>query len=69
MYWCVGVLFHNTFKDLEQDGHLDPLNEVDMYCLHYVYILASFIESWNNHSLSSEHNLTPNQLFTKGALI
>ena len=30
--------------------------------------LQSFVESWNNHSLSSEGNLTPNQLFIRGAL-
>ena len=26
------------------------------------------MDSWNNHSLSSEQNQTPNQLFVRGAL-
>ena len=74
VYRCVVVLFHDTFKLLEADGKLDPLNEVDVYCLHYVYIpriqqtLDSFVESWNNHAISTENNFTPNQLYIRGAL-
>ncbi|XP_064387315.1 uncharacterized protein LOC135335697 [Halichondria panicea] len=69
VYRCVVVLFHDTFKLLEADGKLDPLNEVDVYCLHYVYIpriqqtLDSFVESWNNYAISTENNFTPNQLY------
>ena len=71
---CVCVLFADTFRALETDGHLDCLNEVDLYCLHFVFLprinsaLNDFVESWNNHSLPSEHNLTPNQLFIRGAI-
>ncbi len=74
VYRCVGVLYHDCFRKLEEEECLDPLNEVDMYCLHYVFMprvnrtLQSFVDSWNNHSLSTEHNLTPNQLFIRGAI-
>lgn len=74
VYRCVGVLFADTFRKLEEDGNLDSLNEIDIYCLHYVYkarinsTLNAFIESWNNHPISTEGNLTPNQLFLHGAL-
>ena len=74
VFRCVGVLFHDTFQQLQDDGHLNPLNEVDMYCLHHVFLprinlsLKSFMESWNNHPISTEHNHTPNQLFVEGAL-
>ena len=74
VYRSVAILFHDTFYALEQEGKLDPLNEIDLFCLHYVYLprinsaLQSFIESWNNHPISTEHNLTPNQLFIRGAL-
>lgn len=74
VYRCVGVLFHDCFRELEDRNCLDPLNETDIYCLHYIYIprinwtLEQFTESWNNHSLSSENNLTPNQLFIRGAI-
>ena len=30
--------------------------------------LSSFIESWNNHSILTENNLTPNQLFITGTI-
>jgi hypothetical protein len=74
VYRCVGVLYHDCFRELEDRNSLNPLNETDIYCLHYIYIprinltLEKFAESWNNHSLSSENNFTPNQLFIQGAI-
>ena len=74
VYRCVGVLFHDTFYELEDNGYLDCLNEVDLFCLHLVYLprinyaLQSFVESWNNHSVSTARNCTPNQLFIQGAI-
>ena len=74
VYRCVSVLFCDTFRELEDDGDLDVLNEVDMHCLHRIFLgrinqaLKSFVLSWNNHPLSTEHNSTPNQLFVAGAL-
>lgn len=71
---CVASIFHILFHNLEDEGLLSTLNEVDMFCLHYVFLnrindaLRSFVESWNNHSLSSAHSLTPNQLFIQGAI-
>ena len=71
---CVAVLFGDLFRSMEDDGILNSLNEVDLFCLHAVFLprinsaLNSFVECWNNHPLSSEHNLTPNQLFIHGAL-
>ena len=38
VFRCVGVLYHDTFRKLEEDNCLDPLNETDMYCLHFVFI-------------------------------
>ena len=69
---CVTVLFADTFRMLEAEGKLNSLNEVDLFCLHYVYkprinsTLQSFVESWNNHSMSSEGSLTPTQLYIQG---
>lgn len=74
VYRCVGVLFADTFRQLECEGNLDSLNEIDLFCLHYVFkprinsTLKAFRESWNNHSLSSCNNQTPNQLFISGAV-
>ena len=74
VYRCVSVLFADTFRKLEDERKLDSLNEIDLYCLHFVFkprinfTLASFIECWNNHSISTEKNCTPNQLFIQGII-
>lgn len=66
------VHFADLFKLLETEGTLDPLNEIDMFCLQYVFLprigkcLSDFQESWNNHPVSSEGNMTPYQLFAEG---
>ena len=68
-------MFIDTFNSLEAEGALDPLNEVDMFCLHFVYIprvnkcLADFQGSWNCHSLSTEGNMSPSQLFVELTLV
>lgn len=75
VYRCVGVVFHDCFRQLEEENALDPLNETDMYGLQYIYLsrinetLNGFVESWNNHPISTENNNTPNQLFIQGALM
>ena len=49
VYRCVGVLFADTFHELEETD-LEPLNEVNIFCLHYIYlprintILDKFVE-------------------------
>ena len=74
VFRSVGSVFYEIFCELEARGQLDPLNEVDLFCLHFVYIpklnncLQRFTQSWNNHPLSSERNQTPNQLFIHGIL-
>lgn len=60
------------FTVLESEELLDTLNEVDMYCLHCVFIpridkcLAELQLGWNHHSLSTEGNKSPYQLFLEG---
>ena len=62
---CVTSTYYDTFKQLEEEGKLDPLNETDVYCLHKVYLprinssLATVMVSWNHHPISSERNLPP----------
>lgn len=75
VFRCILVLFYNIiFKEMENDNVLDFLNDVHFYCIRYAYLqrinkaLQSFVESWNNHSVSSERSLAPNQLFIQGAL-
>ena len=69
---CVSSSFITLFSTLEIEGVLDPINEVDIFCLHFIFIprinksLADFQGSWNCHPLSTEGNLSPLQLYTEG---
>ena len=68
-----GSSTHNE-RMLEEEERLNPLNEVDIFCLHYVFkprinsCMSAFCESWNNHSVSTAGSRTPNQLFILGSL-
>ena len=75
VFRCVGKLFYELFFRLEDEAALDPLNETDVFCLHYVFLpsinkcLKDFNECWNNHNISSENNYTPYQLFLVGRML
>ncbi len=72
IYRSVSSNYVAVFTILENEEILDTLNEVDMYCLHYVFTprinksLAEFQQSWNHHGLSTEGNKSPYQLFVEG---
>ena len=72
---CVLSLFYQLFYYLEDVNILDPVSEVDLYCLHYVYVskinsaLKMFADGWNGHALTTEHSMTPFHLFTAGTLM
>lgn len=69
---CVSSSFIGIFNALEAENMLDPLNEVDIFCLHFIFLprinkhLADFEGSWNHHPLSTEGNMSPLQLFVEG---
>ena len=58
VFRCVAKLFYDVFYALEEEEALDPLNDTDIYRLHYVFVpkinkcLHDFVECWNNHRLS-----------------
>ena len=62
---CVHM-YYNLFYSLEKSGILNPDDDIDLFCLHYVYLpriaqsLKTFTEGWNFHPISTESNLTPN---------
>lgn len=70
---CVHMYYH-LFYALENDGLLNPNSEIDLFCLHYVYLprisdsLCKFMEGWNAHPISTENNLSPNQLWIRGLM-
>ena len=54
---------------LEDQGYLDPDNNTNIFCLQEIFFkeiykqLEEFTRASNNHSLSTEGNQTPLQLF------
>ena len=67
-------VYREIFARLEREQVLDPDNDVDLFCLHEVFIprinrsLREFVSSWHNHPISTERNMTPLQLFHIGLL-
>lgn len=67
-----------TFMELQRDdGGAELLSiddDISMWALHYVFLprinrsLKAFSGQWNNHPLRTEGNMTPLQIFVKGAL-
>ena len=64
--------FSNLFLYLEDCQILDPLSEIDLYALHYVYIkrinsaLDEFASQYNHHPMRTVHNRSPLQMFFEG---
>ena len=75
VFRCVLSVYHQLFYYLEERGKLDPLSDKDLYSLHLVYLnrinitLKAFQDGWNNHAITTEHSMTPLQLFTSGILL
>ena len=69
---CIVKHFRNIFCYLEGEAYLDPLNQIDLICLHVVYLprinfaLKEFAESWDYYPLSSENNRSPRQSWHLG---
>ena len=61
--------FQNIFYFLEECHMLDPVNELHLFCLHYVYLprinraLQEMERDWAHHPMSSANNRSPFQLW------
>uniref|UniRef100_A0AAV2KJI2 Integrase core domain-containing protein n=2 Tax=Knipowitschia caucasica TaxID=637954 RepID=A0AAV2KJI2_KNICA len=72
MWMSVTSTYYELLHSLEEEGSLDPTNSLQLFSAQYVFLprltsdLHSFINSWNNHPLRTEQNLTPNQLWEIG---
>lgn len=57
---------------MEKIGLLDPEDDVDIFCLHYVAehliqaAVVRFQRSWNYHKIRTEGHKSPNQIFIAG---
>ena len=75
MHSSVTLLYYRLFYYLEQLGLLDPLNDLHLWALHFVYLprinqsLNEFILSWNNYPIRSASHKSPQQLYTAGCLL
>lgn len=71
----VSAHFKDLFIRMENEGILCETNEIDLFCLTYVFLprirrsLDRFLEQWNNHPLSTEGGLSPLQLWQRSMLI
>ena len=74
MHRCVTVTFYRLFYYLEYHGLLNPIDNIHIFAVHYVYLprinksLLEFKDAWNSHKVRTEQGFTPSQLFTSGAL-
>ena len=70
---CLAPIYY-TLYSMEDEGLLDPSDEIDLYCLHFVFLprinqqLASFAAAYCRHKLRTERNRSPLQLWTTGMM-
>ena len=68
------ILYYKLFYYMEDIQLLDVNNRYHLFCLQYVFqprinaSLEKFMLAWNSHPLSSEGNLSPQQLWTIGSV-
>ena len=68
---CISF-FYNLFCHMEETGLLDVNSEIDIFSLHFVFLpkirrsLDAFKSGWNNHPMSSEGGLSPEQQWVHG---
>ena len=65
-------LFYHVFCYLKENGLLDISNAIQLFCLHYIFVprinrhLELFQQGYDNHSIRTESNMTPVQLWVLG---
>ena len=64
--------FRNIFYNLELEHGVNSSCDIDLYALHYVFVLRinnmlqEFSSTWNNHSVRTKRHRTPLQIWTEG---
>ena len=48
MHSCVTLLFYKLFYYLEQQDLLNPLNDLNLWALHYVFLLRESTDVWSS---------------------
>lgn len=74
LYDGVIKLYRDIFFYMESVNILDPLDDVHLYCLHFVFLpriknhLQLWLNAWINHPMRTAANYSPLQLWTEGKL-
>ena len=74
VFRCVYHLYYFIFYAMEYSGVFDVTDTRHLFTLHLIFIqrinnaLADFKEAFNNHSVCTESNWTPNQMWTNGMM-
>lgn len=72
LFQGVTSTYYYLFNHMEDIGILDPLDEKDLFSLHYVYMniinnhLKEWVLAWNEHKMSSARNMSPMQQWIEG---
>jgi len=70
----VTSIYYNVFYHMEDNGLIDPANEVHMYCLQFVFLprinrhLDRWKDGWVQHKIRTAGNQTPMQMYIRGLL-
>ena len=69
-YRCVASLYHHLFYFLKQQGLLDPLNEIHLFALHYVYLprINWALDIFCGGRIGTAQHHSPYQLFVEGII-
>ena len=72
VFRCVAHIFYYTFQVMGENGLLNMDNPIHKSALHYVFLprinraITSFKTAWNNHPLKTEHNWSPQRIWSNG---
>ncbi|XP_059370898.1 uncharacterized protein LOC132108244 isoform X2 [Carassius carassius] len=67
-------VYYDVLHALEEGGHLDISDLTHLFCCHYVFLprlqddLNLFRNTWDNHPIRTEGNMSPNQLWVMGSV-
>lgn len=67
-------VYYDVLHALEEGGHLDISDLTHLFCCHYVFLprlqddLNLFRNTWDNHPIRTEGNMTPYQLWVMGSV-
>lgn len=74
VYYAVGQTFYGLFYYMESIGVLDPSSDVDIFCLHTIYLpfinrcLTEFTNAYSHHPIRTAAHKTPSQMWHAGIM-